>query len=261
MRLARRSWHDARWRSERGLNLGRGKPGVLITLVNVPGAAHLLPLEQPETAASHMIGFVRAVGTKLASVFLTPTRCAWSPSSGHLGSAWRARGRLTLFVMCPMSAPGPNSAVHLSDGIVCFPPRSSGNSYLLARRQCGCRRDGQAQQGWVGLRRIIRRRLFFRAFFGTHRRRPRRIGNHIAVFRGPHREPLSRRARLGTGRDRKRAEMLFAHLKRILRLGRLRLRGPPGAQFEFTLAAIAQNLRRLARIVARSPPLTDPCVA
>src|SRR6059058_2181469 len=44
-------------------------------------------------------------------------------------------------------------------------------------------------------------------------------------------------------RDRKRVEMLFAHLKRILRLGRLRLRGPCGAQFEFTLAAIAQNLR------------------
>ena len=49
-----------------------------------------------------------------------------------------------------------------------------------------------------------------------------------------------------SGRDRKRVEMLFAHLKRILRLGRLRLRGPCGAQFEFTLAAIAQNLRRLA---------------
>jgi hypothetical protein len=47
-------------------------------------------------------------------------------------------------------------------------------------------------------------------------------------------------------RDRKRVEMLFAHLKRILKLGRLRLRGPCGAQDEFTLAAIAQNLRRLA---------------
>jgi hypothetical protein len=46
-------------------------------------------------------------------------------------------------------------------------------------------------------------------------------------------------------RDRKRVEMLFAHLKRILRLGRLRLRGPRGTQFEFTLAAIAQNLRTL----------------
>ena len=62
-------------------------------------------------------------------------------------------------------------------------------------------------------------------------------------------------------RERKRVEMLFAHLKRILRLGRLRLRGPRGAQFEFTLAAIAQNLRRLAKLIARSPPPAAPCVA
>jgi transposase len=55
-------------------------------------------------------------------------------------------------------------------------------------------------------------------------------------------------------RDRKRVEILFAHLKRILRLARLRLRGPCGAQDEFTLAAIAQNLRRLAKLVARPPP-------
>jgi len=55
-------------------------------------------------------------------------------------------------------------------------------------------------------------------------------------------------------RNRKRVEMLFAHLKRILRLGRLRLRGPRGAQDEFTLAAIAQNLRRLAKLVVRPPP-------
>jgi len=56
-------------------------------------------------------------------------------------------------------------------------------------------------------------------------------------------------------RDRKKVEMLFAHLKRILRLDRLRLRGPNGAQFEFTLAAIAQNLRRLAKLVVRPPPV------
>jgi hypothetical protein len=61
--------------------------------------------------------------------------------------------------------------------------------------------------------------------------------------------------------DRKRVEMLFAHLKRILRLGRLRLRGPLGVQDEFTLAAIAQNLRRLAKLVARSPPTAVACVA
>jgi Transposase DDE domain/Transposase domain (DUF772) len=61
--------------------------------------------------------------------------------------------------------------------------------------------------------------------------------------------------------DRKRVEMLFAHLKRILRLGRLRLRGPRGAQFEFTFAAIAQNLRRLAKLVVRPPPAAGVCFA
>lgn len=62
-------------------------------------------------------------------------------------------------------------------------------------------------------------------------------------------------------RDRKRVEMLFAHLKRILKLGRLRLRGPRGAQDEFTLAAIAQNLRRLAKLVVRPPPVVAACAA
>ena len=62
-------------------------------------------------------------------------------------------------------------------------------------------------------------------------------------------------------RERKRIEMLFAHLKRILHLGRLRLRGPRGGQFEFTLAATAQNLRRLAKLMARPPPMVTACVA
>lgn len=62
-------------------------------------------------------------------------------------------------------------------------------------------------------------------------------------------------------RSRKRVEMLFAHLKRILRLGRLRLRGPCGAQDEFTLAAIAENLRRLAKLIARPPPAVNACPA
>ena len=64
-----------------------------------------------------------------------------------------------------------------------------------------------------------------------------------------------------SNRERKRVEMLFAHLKRILKLGRLRLRGPRGAQDEFTLAAIAQNLRRLAKLVARPPPTAAACAA
>ncbi len=49
--------------------------------------------------------------------------------------------------------------------------------------------------------------------------------------------------------QRKNVEMLFAHLKRILKLDRLRLRGPNGARDEFHLAATAQNLRKLAKLV------------
>lgn len=60
-------------------------------------------------------------------------------------------------------------------------------------------------------------------------------------------------------RERKRVETLFAHLKRILKMGRLRLRGPKGAQDEFTLAAIAQNLSRLAKLA--QPPPVAACVA
>ena len=60
-------------------------------------------------------------------------------------------------------------------------------------------------------------------------------------------------------RERKRIEMLFAHLKRILRLGRLRLRGPSGARDEFLLAATAQNLRKLAKL---APTVSfDPTLA
>ena len=48
-------------------------------------------------------------------------------------------------------------------------------------------------------------------------------------------------------RDRKKVEMLFAHLKRILKLDRLRIRGLSGASDEFLMAATAQNLRRMAK--------------
>jgi IS5 family transposase len=50
-------------------------------------------------------------------------------------------------------------------------------------------------------------------------------------------------------RQRKKVEMLFAHLKRILKLDRLRLRGPNGAKDEFILAATVQNLRKMAKII------------
>ena len=62
---------------------------------------------------------------------------------------------------------------------------------------------------------------------------------------------------LQSRRERKKIEMLFAHLKRILHLGRLRLRGPCGARDEFLLAATAQNLRKLAKLI----PLPQPAMA
>ncbi len=55
--------------------------------------------------------------------------------------------------------------------------------------------------------------------------------------------------------ERKKVEMAFAHMKNILRLDRLRLRGLSGARDEVLLTATAQNLRKLARYVNRPPPI------
>jgi transposase len=55
-------------------------------------------------------------------------------------------------------------------------------------------------------------------------------------------------------RERKKVEMLFAHLKRHMGFERMRLRGLSGANDEFLLAATVQNLRRLAKLAARPPP-------
>jgi transposase len=62
-------------------------------------------------------------------------------------------------------------------------------------------------------------------------------------------------------RERKKVEMAFAHMKRILRLDRLRLRGLTGAKFEVLLTATAQNLRKLARYAGRAPPAPALCPA
>ena len=62
-------------------------------------------------------------------------------------------------------------------------------------------------------------------------------------------------------RARKKVEILFAHLKRILKLDRLRLRGPSGAHDEFLLAAIAQNLRRMAKRLMFATPEAKPTTA
>jgi hypothetical protein len=55
-------------------------------------------------------------------------------------------------------------------------------------------------------------------------------------------------------RERKKVEMRFAHMKRILRLDRIRLRGLNGARDEVLLTATAQNLRRLTKLICRPPP-------
>jgi hypothetical protein len=62
-------------------------------------------------------------------------------------------------------------------------------------------------------------------------------------------------------KDRKKVEMLFAHLERILKLDRLRLRGPSGARDEFLLAAIAQNLRLMAKRLMFAAPEAVPTAA
>lgn len=62
-------------------------------------------------------------------------------------------------------------------------------------------------------------------------------------------------------RERKKIEMRFAHMKRILKLDRLRLRGLSGAKDEVLLTAMAQNLRRLAKFLCRAPPPPLACAA
>jgi hypothetical protein len=83
------------------------------------------------------------------------------------------------------------------------------------------------------------------------RRIPRDIYKKARQWRGPlAKTEAFERSR----RDSKRIAMLLAHLKRTFRLSPMRLRGPCGV--EFTLAAMAQNLRRLAKLVdrPRQPP-------
>ena len=52
---------------------------------------------------------------------------------------------------------------------------------------------------------------------------------------------------LQSRKDRKKVEVLFAHLKRVMNFDRLRLRGITGAHDEFLLAATVQNLKKLAQ--------------
>ena len=61
--------------------------------------------------------------------------------------------------------------------------------------------------------------------------------------------------------ERKKVEMRFAHLKTHHRFERMRLRGLSGARDEFHLAAIAQNLKTLAKHIWRPRPHEPmPCL-
>jgi transposase len=73
------------------------------------------------------------------------------------------------------------------------------------------------------------------------------------VARAVARTPAYRTSR----RQRKQVEMLFAHMKRVLKMDRLRLRGLSGAQDEFLLTATAQNLRRMANYLSTGPPVAS----
>ena len=64
-----------------------------------------------------------------------------------------------------------------------------------------------------------------------------------------------------SARLRRKVEMLFAHLKRNLNFRRLRLRGMTGARDECVLAATAQNLRKLVKLIGSSPPLLPAACA
>jgi transposase len=57
-------------------------------------------------------------------------------------------------------------------------------------------------------------------------------------------------------RERKKVEVRFAHMKRIPKLDRFRLRGLNGVRDEVLLTATARNLRRLAKLLFHTPPPT-----
>ena len=61
-------------------------------------------------------------------------------------------------------------------------------------------------------------------------------------------------------RERKKVEMRFAHMKRILRLDRFRLRGLSGVRDEVLLTATAQNLRRLCQAHLPRPATSGSCL-
>jgi transposase len=119
-------------------------------------------------------------------------------------------------------------------------------------------REAKAKPPTDGLYRYRARKVDCHGCELRERCRPGDIGRKVlrSVHEGARdlARDLSRTDAYATSqRERKRVEMLFAHLKRILKLDRLRLRGPNGAKDEFLLAATAQNLRKLAKMLPIRP--------
>ncbi|UWQ06680.1 transposase (plasmid) [Aliiroseovarius crassostreae] len=54
--------------------------------------------------------------------------------------------------------------------------------------------------------------------------------------------------------QRWKLEILFAHVNRYIGVATMWLRGPKGASEQFQLAATAQNLRKLAKLVPEASP-------
>jgi transposase len=94
----------------------------------------------------------------------------------------------------------------------------------------------------TGAKRIVTRHVF------------EKEREHVRALKGT--EAFKRSAR-----ERKKVEMLFAHLKRNLGLRRLRLRGLTDAKDEFLIAATVQNLKKLVRLCANGPPNAPQCTA
>ncbi|NJM36205.1 MAG: hypothetical protein HC850_17615 [Rhodomicrobium sp.] len=61
--------------------------------------------------------------------------------------------------------------------------------------------------------------------------------------------------------ERRKVEMRFGHLKTHHRFDRMRLRGLSGASDEFHLAAIVQNLKKMALRLMRLPVHATTCAA
>lgn len=133
----------------------------------------------------------------------------------------------------------------------------AGNRLKKYRRKMRVPRSGVCKDGF---RRYYARQADCAACVLKERCSPnqprRKIARHVFEHvRDRAREIATTDAYVDSQRRRKKVEMLFAHLKRILKLDRLRHRGPNGAKDEFHLAATAQNLRKLAKLIPTTPAM------